>query len=302
VKRDRAAGDPNGDALRALSAAHHETRQLVERLERRLAIDTVMRWVAHHPVDETTLVSVITPTRNRCRRLPDAVDSVLAQTYRQWELVVVDDGSTDDTAAYLAALAEREDRVNVLAADGLGACRARNRALEVATGDVIVYLDDDNRFDEQWLRSVVWAFSKWPDTTWLYAARVIDDLRKIVDDDPGGLPEVEFAAYEADVLARTALFDLGVMAHRRDADVRFSDDVVRFGDWDLALQLAAVADPLELPVIAVYYSTAEPDRLSGTRNAYFLDEAQEEAERIRRRHAGSPRPSAGRDRGAPSDR
>ena len=89
------------------------------------------------------LISVIVPTFNRAAYVRDAVVSVLAQTYHPVELIVVDDGSTDNTAAVLAAY--RDDRrVTVLATENRGVAAARNAGLAVARGEFVAFLDSDD--------------------------------------------------------------------------------------------------------------------------------------------------------------
>lgn len=93
------------------------------------------------------LVSVYLPTRNRVDRLRIAVASVLAQSYESLELVVVDDGSSDDTADYLAELAAADPRVRYVRNEtASGAPASRNRAIELATGEFVTGLDDDDAF------------------------------------------------------------------------------------------------------------------------------------------------------------
>lgn len=93
------------------------------------------------------LVSVYIPTRNRAGLLARAVDSVLGQEYPNVELIIVDDCSTDDTAAYLKGLATRLPRVRCLRSEQqLGACASRNRAIAASTGTFITGLDDDDFF------------------------------------------------------------------------------------------------------------------------------------------------------------
>lgn len=88
-------------------------------------------------------VSVVTPTYNRARFLPDAVASVLAQTHPDLELIIVDDGSTDDTRNVLEPfLADR--RIHYFYQDNQGQSQARNLALKQATGDYIAFLDSDD--------------------------------------------------------------------------------------------------------------------------------------------------------------
>lgn len=90
------------------------------------------------------------PTFNRGRRMLAAVDCVLAQTWRPLELVIVDDGSTDDTPAVLQELLPRVQaagvQANFVRQDNTGVAAARNRALKESTGDWISFLDDDDRW------------------------------------------------------------------------------------------------------------------------------------------------------------
>ncbi|MDH3289468.1 MAG: glycosyltransferase [Gemmatimonadota bacterium] len=91
------------------------------------------------------LVSVILPTYDAGSHLRDAVDSVFAQTYENWELVVVDDGSTDRTRAYLAGLSD--PRMRVLFQEHCGSpARVRNRGIAAAKGRYLAFLDSDDQW------------------------------------------------------------------------------------------------------------------------------------------------------------
>jgi glycosyltransferase involved in cell wall biosynthesis len=98
------------------------------------------------------LVTVVVPTFNRARQLPGAIESVLAQSHRELEVIVIDDGSTDDTAAIVAALRQRDSRITYLSQPNGGVAAARNRGLERAQGDLIAFLDSDDRWSTDKLR------------------------------------------------------------------------------------------------------------------------------------------------------
>lgn len=89
------------------------------------------------------LVSAVIPTYNRADTVARAVDSVLAQTYPRIETIVVDDGSTDDTAAVLARYGER---IRVIRQPNAGASAARNAGIRAATGEIVTFLDSDDRW------------------------------------------------------------------------------------------------------------------------------------------------------------
>lgn len=91
------------------------------------------------------LVSIVLPTYKRARVLPHAIRSVLAQTYRHWELIVVDDNSPDDTAQVVAGFAD--PRIQYLRnTPNLKLPRALNRGFGVARGELLTWTSDDNLY------------------------------------------------------------------------------------------------------------------------------------------------------------
>ncbi len=87
------------------------------------------------------LVSVVIPTYNRGYMLADAIESVLAQDYTDYELIVVDDGSTDDTPSVLDRYL---DRIKVIQQSNQGVSAARNHGIAASKGDLIAFLDSDD--------------------------------------------------------------------------------------------------------------------------------------------------------------
>ena len=93
------------------------------------------------------LVSVVLPTRNRLEFLRRATASVLAQSERNLELLVVDDASTDGTAAYLSDLTARDDRVRVVRNSiAMGGAGARNQGIQQSRGAWVAFIDDDDEW------------------------------------------------------------------------------------------------------------------------------------------------------------
>ena len=89
------------------------------------------------------MISVIIPTYNRAGTLLAAAQSVLQQTYRDIELIIVDDGSTDDTSKVVSALQDGRVRYIPLGKN-CGACAARNRGIDEAKGEYIAFQDSDD--------------------------------------------------------------------------------------------------------------------------------------------------------------
>ncbi len=124
------------------------------------------------------LISVYLPTHNRLELLVRAVQSVLAQTWTNFELVIVNDGSTDGTYEYLDGLAKQEDRIIVIHNEqALGACISRNLAIEKASGTLITGLDDDDEFLPNRLEALVKAYK--PDYAFVCSGFLWDDGKSV---------------------------------------------------------------------------------------------------------------------------
>src|SRR5687767_7703512 len=108
------------------------------------------------------LVSILIPTYNRLDYLREAVGSVLRQTYENWELIIVDDGSTDDTRAWVLSLAEPRIRLITIPHSGnLGL--VRNRGIAEARGELIAFLDSDDAFEPHKLAAQTAALATHPE-------------------------------------------------------------------------------------------------------------------------------------------
>ncbi len=103
------------------------------------------------------LVSVVIPNHDYARYVGQALDSVLAQTYRPFEVIVVDNGSTDGSLEVLGAYA---DRCRIVAQPDLGQSRARNRGIAEARGDLIAFLDADDAWRPRKLELQVERFER----------------------------------------------------------------------------------------------------------------------------------------------
>jgi glycosyltransferase involved in cell wall biosynthesis len=105
------------------------------------------------------LITIVVPTWNRLKLLEDAVQSVIAQSHARWELIVVDDGSTDGTADRLAAHAD--ERMKVVASPHIGHIgRLRNIGAVTGTGELIAFLDSDDLWLPQKLEVQVKALTE----------------------------------------------------------------------------------------------------------------------------------------------
>lgn len=281
------ADDARADARHALdSAAAHELRlatvdaqlawydddlvpHLVDpvhgltRFNTRLRVLETTEWAATAPLAHRPLVSVVLATRDRAAYLPEAIASVVAQRYDRWQLVVVDDGSDDDTAAVAGRFAAADERIEVHRTAGVGAAAARNVGLDAARGDWVAFLDDDNTMHPAWLRAIAELSGREPECRAFYGAQLRDDVQ-------GGdrVPWLLFD--EAATIGRLLIdntIDFGVLAVRRDhPELRFDESLTKYIDWDLVVRLFDHEPLLAHPVIASCYSTRVPQRITHTRN------------------------------------
>jgi len=245
---------------------HHVGAQDTELLVRRTT-----DWVGQGRLATAPLVTVVLPTRDRATFVPRAIQSVLDQGYANWELIVVDDGSVDDTSRVLTSF--DDVRIRRLYTAGVGACAARNAALDIARGELVTYIDDDNTMHPNWLSAVVWAFERRPAVDVVYGAFIVDEVKNVDLHGAGAFPQLYFFAYDHLSLVEANIADMGAIAHRAGLEgARFDESLRELGDWDLLLRLTRDKPPLSLPVIACFYATDAPTRLTGG-PSFAADEA-----------------------------
>ncbi len=188
------------------------------------------------------LVSVVIPTFNRKHYVVDAIDSCLAQTYSNLEVIVVDDGSTDDTEAYIR---ERYgDRIRLFAQDNQGPGIVRNRGIAAAQGEFIHFLDADDRLHQEKIEIGIEAFRRNPDIAVLYTY-----YQFVASDGTTPIETPPFEEFSDDVfcelLRQTGCRILISSSMVQTAALReiggFADDPEfrSAEDWDLFLRLAA---------------------------------------------------------------
>lgn len=101
------------------------------------------------------LVSIITPCYNGGQYLAETIESVIGQTYPHWEMLIVDDGSSDDSGAIALRYAEREPRIKLMRQRNKGSAAARNKGIRYAEGQYIALLDADDLWDARFLEKQI---------------------------------------------------------------------------------------------------------------------------------------------------
>jgi hypothetical protein len=249
------------EAQIGLDAGLLATADRHERAELHARIASTMAWIGLAEVPDDRLVTVVLVSRNRSALLTRAIRSVLGQSYPRMELVVVDDGSEDDTPEVLATFSAQG--VRAFRTDGVGASAGRNRGLAEATGDIVTYLDDDNVMHPDWLRSVAWAFARQPDAKVAYGARLVDDPSLVGEAADGPVALIHFEPFDRHQLEEGNFIDMGVVAHRAGLpEAWFDPDLTSLQDWDFMLRMTKDRAPVALPAFACMYTSSAPNRLS----------------------------------------
>ncbi|MBD5359292.1 MAG: glycosyltransferase family 2 protein [Bacteroides sp.] len=100
-------------------------------------------------------VSIITPAYNASRFISQTIDSVIKQSHPEWEILIVDDGSKDNTAEIIAEYSAKDPRVKLIKQENGGSAAARNNALRNASGKYVCFLDADDLWDPNFLESQI---------------------------------------------------------------------------------------------------------------------------------------------------
>lgn len=101
------------------------------------------------------LVSIITPCYNGEKYIARTIDSVLAQTYTDWEMIIIDDGSKDGSAALVRSYVEKDSRIQFYQQENAGSAAARNNGIRRAEGQYIALLDADDLWEPEFLEEQV---------------------------------------------------------------------------------------------------------------------------------------------------
>ncbi|MFZ4670184.1 MAG: glycosyltransferase family 2 protein [Microthrixaceae bacterium] len=191
-------------------------------------------------------VSVVVPCFNSLRFLPATLDTVRTQTFTDLEIVLVDDGGSDDLAGFVAGVAD--DRIRLIRQDNGGVSSARNRGLDEARGELVLCLDADDLLVPEALALLVGAYDATRDAAGMPLGMVYG-WSDVVDEHGVSSGRVRSSDWEGDVWSRlvtrnvvalgaalvpAAVYrELGGFRVNRD---RFAVDVE---DWELWIRLAA---------------------------------------------------------------
>lgn len=112
--------------------------------------------------DNQPLVSIIMPVYNCEKYISEAIESVLSQSYQNWELLIVDDGSTDHSPEIIDRYAQKDVRIQSFHNKNEGVSAARNFALSKISGELVTFIDSDDVYHPDRLQRMVQIFEKYP--------------------------------------------------------------------------------------------------------------------------------------------
>ncbi len=198
------------------------------------------------------VISVIMPCYNAAAHLPESVGSVLAQTFASWELIAIDDGSSDGTLAWLQAQAD--SRIWVCPQENRGVSAARNAGLAHARGDYVAFLDADDTWAPNFLEKMQTALQARPEAVLAYCGWQNLGL-------PGGRgepfvpPDYENAA-KAETLFAGCRWPIHAALVKREAVLAaggFDARLKNAEDYALWLQVATNAPIVRVPEVLAFY-------------------------------------------------
>lgn len=220
------------------------------------------------------LVSVIVPAHNASAFVAETLRSIQAQTFQNWECVVVDDGSTDETAALAAMVVDGDDRFRVIRQQASGVSIARNRGFSESSPDskYIAFMDADDRWKEDALAVLL-------EKSWGFERGIgAHGLAELIDSNGRVFREGEFEAfgrrrlgYEFGLIREWPtelptcfatlcwtgpIYPPGVLVVRRQAYEKaglFDPEMRLCEDWDMAIRLSRVGDIAFLNRVVVQY-------------------------------------------------
>ncbi len=196
------------------------------------------------------LISLMMPMYNTVQFLNAAVNSVLAQTYPNWELVIVDDASDDGSYELATALALKDPRIKLHKNESkLGIARNRHRAAGLCTGEFIGHIDSDDMLERWALEEMLRVFNSKPDVALAYS-----DFAQV---DVKGKVELYSASHDYDpsILHRHGWRHFGVYRKSAyDATQGFNTKLLNgCEDGDLFMQIAEQFSCYRTPKVLYYY-------------------------------------------------
>jgi len=195
-------------------------------------------------------VSVIMPTYNRADIIIRAINSVLFQSYKNWELLIIDDGSTDHTELFITPFLT-DSRIRYVKNVHSGISAARNCGLEMAKGNYVFYLDSDNYWNNEYLELMIHYMVLGNLDAAYCGLRVIDEA--------GMIKYFRGDEFDWESCYKKNYIDMNCFAHGRQAsiEIRFDTTIHRLVDWEYILRFTRLNRTSFAPFCGVTYADVD---------------------------------------------
>ncbi len=218
--------------------------------------DTLRRFHAlPHPFTND-MVSIIMPTHNRAELISKAIRSALAQSHAKFELIIVNDSSTDETSQVVAAF-EDSRIIYTTNRHTKGVSGARNTGLDMAQGKWVFFLDSDNAWKPSLLEFLLKHAAASQSSAGYCAANIHDDA--------GQTKSILYADFDFESCLRDNYIDLNCFFMRWAGpfcDFRFDEELRRLVDWDFILRVASSTRITGVPFVGVDYYDGTNKRIT----------------------------------------
>ena len=203
-------------------------------------------------LEEKYFVSIIMPTFNRRSIIYKSIDSVLNQTFKNLELIIIDDGSTDGTDTFIKNKYSQlinSNKIKYFKLNHVGVCAARNYGLKEAKGNMIAYLDSDNQWINTFLETIIKELDLRDEYNCAYCGVNVNNRTT-------NHQYVLSREFNRKKLLKGNFIDLNSFVHDRslyDAKGGFDENLTRLVDWDLIIKYTEKNDPLYIEENLVNY-------------------------------------------------
>lgn len=210
------------------------------------------------------MISVVIPSYNRSKTILRSVESVLNQTYTDIEVIIVDDGSTDDTEKVIKSISDL--RVKYIKQENLGACVARNKGVELAKGDYIAFHDSDDVWHKDKLKKQFDIINNTNADVVICKMALIDRSGNVKKIYPSYLSEGYIKPVKN-------LFEIGTQTIIGKSSIfkkyKFDDDLPRFQEFEMLYRVSKEYSIYCLDEVLVDYYVGD-DSISKNPNKMFL--------------------------------
>ena len=216
------------------------------------------------------MVSVIIPVYNVEKYLPRCIDSILAQTYQNLEIILVDDGSPDGCGKICDEYAEKDNRVVVIHKENGGVSSARNVGIKKATGECIAFIDSDDWVHREYIACLVEGINEGAD---LAICSMLEVVENTIDD--FFLQEKQYVSLSQDECLQrmlyvekisgflwNKLFKKELITQMLDENIHYSEDFVFCAQYVTNIQQAVFLDA------PLYYYWKNPNGETNKRSVY----------------------------------